>query len=636
MGLGPILTGRIPGSLVSQRSQFLLQQHNQTLQRLTDQISTGQAYQVPSEDPSNAIQTIVLQKLLERNSQYKTNLTTNQSFLSATDDAIGSLGNVFDQATSIVIAGVGEGSTPTEKLQMSDTVKTMLQQAVNVANSNFRGRYLFAGTANSKPPFEITTAGVLFNGDIQNINSYFSNGVLQANNTTAADSFNPLATVSSGDLNPALSLDTKITDLYSGSGTPLGKINVTLDTGTPQSVEIDLSKAKTLNDVKNQIEAGFGGQVTVDIDPTSQNGLRITLASGTIAIDDVGHSRVAQMLGIKSAAAAQITGSDLDPQLSINTPISALNGGTGIGGTTGTGLRIKVGSEEKVIDLSSVTTIGDLFNEIQSSGLPLATSINENGDGITVMSRLSGADFSIGENGGDNATQLGIRTFSGSTKLTSLNMGKGVPDSNTQTIPITRRDGTEVEVDISAAKTIQDVMDAINAVDPGNLTASLAVNGNGLNITDNSGTGPLTIAEKGVTTALGIAGTESGTDNTVPLAGTDVNPQRSGGVFDLLSRLQNALSSQDDTELSKLDGLIRSEQDRVNLVRGGVGARLQLIDSMTNHFEDQDLNINETLSRIFDVDPAKAIAEFTQAQYLLQATQKLATQGLQNSILNYI
>jgi hypothetical protein len=48
------------------------------------------------------------------------------------------------------------------------------------------------------------------------------------------------------------------------------------------------------------------------------------------------------------------------------------------------------------------------------------------------------------------------------------------------------------------------VLNAINAADPGVLTASLNAVGNGISITDTSGTGALTVVENNVATALGL------------------------------------------------------------------------------------------------------------------------------------
>ena len=64
---------------------------------------------------------------------------------------------------------------------------------------------------------------------------------------------------------------------------------------------------------------------------------------------------------------------------------------------------------------------------INGADLGLVAEINAARDGINVRSRLSGADLTIGENGGTLATQLGIRTYTAESKLTDFNRGVGVP-----------------------------------------------------------------------------------------------------------------------------------------------------------------------------------------------------------------
>ena len=77
--------------------------------------------------------------------------------------------------------------------------------------------------------------------------------------------------------------------------------------------------------------------------------------------------------------------------------------------------------------MSTAETVDELLNLFNGAELGLLAEINAAGNGINVRSRLSGADFTIGENGGTTATQLGIRTYTGATELADFNRGVGVP-----------------------------------------------------------------------------------------------------------------------------------------------------------------------------------------------------------------
>ena len=131
----------------------------------------------------------------------------------------------------------------------------------------------------------------------------------------------------------------------------------------------------------------------------------------------------------------------------------------------------------------------------------LLAEINATRDGINVRSRLSGADFTIGENGGTTATQLGIRSYTGDTELAAFNRGVGVPTdvgpealdtAKFDQIQIVARDnGTLIVVDLSTATSLQDVVNLINTAAGNNVgtTAVLArmtQTGNGIELVDSS------------------------------------------------------------------------------------------------------------------------------------------------------
>ena len=100
-----------------------------------------------------------------------------------------------------------------------------------------------------------------------------------------------------------------------------------------------------------------------------------------------------------------------------------------------------------------------MLNTINNSPANAIAQIAPGGDHIIVRSRLSGADFAIGENGGTTATQLGIRSLTASTALSELNRGNGVNAIAGTDFTIHRKDGTDLAIDVSSATTIGDVLE---------------------------------------------------------------------------------------------------------------------------------------------------------------------------------
>ena len=347
MSIGPLLPGRLPNSFSFRRLNQQIQNGQLELQRFQDQLTTGQQYLVPSEDPSSALNTIVLQTRLERQQQFKANVEIDRSLLGATENALSSVSDVVNSAKSIVLQGFGSTVTEDERRGLATEVTGLINTVLNSANTKFRGRFLFAGAETDSAPFALTGGDVLYSGNSQQIGSHIDLGQQIVNNLDGQSAFNVLTTVESDDLNVSLATETRLSQLHGGAGLELGSFDITLqDGGTTVVRTIDLSLAETIGDVKTFVEDAFAGQaltVSVDIDPASPSGLRLTPSSGTVAVTDVVGSRVASDLGITSVATAQIAGGDLDSAVSIHSRLADLNNGTGIGPTAGTGLLISAG-----------------------------------------------------------------------------------------------------------------------------------------------------------------------------------------------------------------------------------------------------------------------------------------------------
>ncbi len=445
-------------------------------------------------------------------------------------------------------------------------------------------------------------------------------------------------------------------------------------------------------------------------------------------------------------------------------------GGSGTALDTASGLVLTNGDSSVTVDVTSAVTVEDLFNLISGANVSLAGSINADGTGINVRSVLSGADFTIGENGGTTATQLGIRTYNGSTQLADFNRGVGVvtndavdnsftpitasdlvitardgtvltvdldaatsltavatainsPPNHTGTTAvvasvtpdgrgirlvdqstgggsltvqgnaaaealgfvapgvasvsdstpdvngdlslnsyrhtleddfvIVARDGSELWIDATGAKTVQDVIDLVNNHVKNNngttaIQARLAATGNGIELIDSSTstTGDLTVrAAEGsqVAQLLGFvpAGETEASSNTGPggdysLTSEDRHTYEVDSVYNTLIRLRKALQDSDPVAIGEAVDRIDVDLNRVTFARGEIGTRLQTLDAVQTRLEDEGVQLKSALSNEIDVDLVEAISNLTARQSSLQASLQTAANILNLSILDYI
>ncbi|MBI3464524.1 MAG: flagellar hook-associated protein FlgL, partial [Planctomycetes bacterium] len=281
----PIPTTRVSDRYIAQRLLAQIQFDEQDLLRLQTQIATGRRINLPSEDAPASVRAIGLQSLLERKAQVRINLQTNESYLSASDAALSGASNLLNDIRGLAVSVTGTTSTDTQREAAAIEVERAIQQLVAIGNQQFRGRYLFAGSATTVRPFDNADGNVTYRG---NERTLFTNSDLDLLLETNLDGNQIFGAISepvrgTADLNPILTLDTLLSDLRGGLGIRAGSIAVS--DGTNTSI-VDVSGAETIGDVAALLEANppLGRTVTVSITSTRLN---VTIDGGNLTIREV-------------------------------------------------------------------------------------------------------------------------------------------------------------------------------------------------------------------------------------------------------------------------------------------------------------------------------------------------------------
>jgi flagellar hook-associated protein 3 FlgL len=654
-GFFPVPSTRSTNLLMQTRLIQQLDSNQVDLQKLQTQISTGQRISLPGEDPAAAQRAETIQSLLELKTQAQTNSKVAQSYLNATDTALSNVATLVTNVRSAALAAASDTASDTSRQAAAQQVDQAITQLLNTANQNFRGRYLFAGSESSAAPFTQTADGIVYNGNDGSINSYVDIGLAFGTNAPGSDVFGAYSANVQGsvDLNPSLTNDTPVSALNGGQGLSLGSIEIS--DGSSKKV-IDLSSANSVGDIIRLIDSNSPAGRTLT---TTINGGGLTISidaagAGNLTIKDLPGGTTAKQLQVATPALGvgvnPVVGGDLNPSLRLTTRLSDLQTAAPL--DLASGLQIHNGGKTYTIDTSSAQTVEDLLNSINSSGANVLAQIDPSGTSLIVRSTLSGSDFSIGENGGTLATQLGIRSLDTTTALADLNHGNGVASTTGTDFTIHRKDGTDLAIDTSSAATIADVLNLINN-DANNqnpatrVVASLNPSGNGIQLFDGNTTGTDTLS---VTQAFGsnaavdlgliptgqTTASATSTASGDTLTGTDNNPQEVSGLFNSLLRLKASLENFNRNDLSRATALLDQDFDRVTFARADVGARNQAIDTIQSQITDQVTQLKSNLSDDIDTNLPDAISQLTARQAALQASLQLAAQVFQTSLLNYL
>lgn len=130
-----------------------------SLATLENQISTGSAVTVASDNPSQAANILQLQAGVTRAHQYAANASDGVSWLSLANSTVSSVMTVLDQVESAVEGLSGDelpGNTAAVA-GVSTVVQGGLEQLLNLANTQYAGQALFSGTGTPAKAYDTTT-----------------------------------------------------------------------------------------------------------------------------------------------------------------------------------------------------------------------------------------------------------------------------------------------------------------------------------------------------------------------------------------------------------------------------------------------------------------------------------------------
>jgi flagellar hook-associated protein 2 len=393
----------------------------------------------------------------------------------------------------------------------------------------------------------------------------------------------------------------KLTELNSGQGVPPGKIRITDRSGA--SAEIDLRTALSIDDVLDAINSSVDVDVTASVEGDSIKLTDNSGGTGNLRVKEVGLGTTAAALGLASVNVAGDVATGIDVYtLHSGTLLKSLNDGAGVQiHTTGDALSITTADQTEItVHVSGKKTLGEIVDLINSADdTRLTAAISADGRRLELTDLTTGSGTFEVTSTGTVADDLGIsgdavggvitgrRLVSGlrDTLLSSLNGGAGVGELTS--LDITDRSGSApVNVDLSTAETLGDVVNLINASGT-NVTASINSSRNGIVIEDTTaGTGNLIIASSDDTAAsLGIeiddqvASINSGSLNRQVISHSTLLADFNGGKGVKLgdfritdsSGAQSAVSLNDTGDNAETIGDVL---DKINSLTIGVEARI--------------------------------------------------------------
>jgi flagellar hook-associated protein 2 len=330
-------------------------------------------------------------------------------------------------------------------------------------------------------------------------------------------------------------------ELNGGAGVRRGSIRITDRAGNV--AEIDLRSARTVDDVLDAINHNTQANVTA---VAAGDTFVLTDSSGgggNLRVQEVGGGKTALDLGLASinVAANTATGADVF-RLHAATKLTSLNDGTGVPLAGGNDLTISFVDGTTInVDLGAAATLGDVLTALNAANpAKLSAAIAADGNRIELTDLTAGAaDFAVTSVGAGTAAEaLGLAVEAAGDTITGRRLASGLRDTLVTSlrggeglgtlgqVDITNRNNVLSNVDLSAAETLSEIVDAINDQAAG-VTAAINSAHNGIVLTDTTGA-----------TASNLIVANGDANNTATALGIVVNAATTSVNSGTLSRQQ--------------------------------------------------------------------------------------------------
>ena len=377
-----------------QLSTMLSQQS--ALAQTQNQVSTGNAINVASDNPTGAAQIVGLNHILAQNTQYSSNINSASTRLSTESTTLTSINNLLSSVNDLGLGAINGAMSPADLGNMATQLTQYRNQLVQLANTtDANGQALFAGTSTTTAPFVMnsSTGAVAYAGNDQQSFTAIGSGLQ----------------VASGDAGSPIFMS-----LPAGNGSFVSSAGSS-NTGTL------VVGANSVTNTAAWSAATAGGPVNDTITFGANGSYSVTDASGNPVTDSSGNP---------------VTGTYTD-----GGSIS-FNGITiGMSGTPAAGDTVKVQSDNASNTQDVFTTLNNMIAALQSGGSTTAinNTLNRQLESLNqAMNAVSTAQVSVGsridtlQQQGGNYSDLNLTYKSALSDVQNVDMATAISNLSLQ------------------------------------------------------------------------------------------------------------------------------------------------------------------------------------------------------------
>ncbi|NPV91570.1 MAG: flagellar hook-associated protein FlgL [Firmicutes bacterium] len=136
------------------------------MDKTLNQVSTGEMYRVPSDNPVKMSQSLRMRTDLFEIDQYRKNVSDAKSWMEASESSMQSAEDILNRIRELTVYAYNGTIPKDSRTSIATEIEMLTQELKNIGNTNIAGRYIFNGQLTTEVPYHDGDDGYIeFRGD---------------------------------------------------------------------------------------------------------------------------------------------------------------------------------------------------------------------------------------------------------------------------------------------------------------------------------------------------------------------------------------------------------------------------------------------------------------------------------------
>jgi flagellar hook-associated protein 3 FlgL len=149
---------RISFNQISSRILDRLFANYSKLEGIQQQLATGKKINKASDNPVSAAQSMEIRSELDQFKSFQRNIDDGLAYMGTVDTTLTTANNLYQNLRESALQASNDTNSAESRYYIGREVRGIFDQMVALANTAFKGEYVFSGTNSQVPPYEMRTA----------------------------------------------------------------------------------------------------------------------------------------------------------------------------------------------------------------------------------------------------------------------------------------------------------------------------------------------------------------------------------------------------------------------------------------------------------------------------------------------